>query len=268
MVVAAFLPADSAQRVTRLLPRCEVRFAASWRELDCLLRDGVQIALFDPAAGEPTQAAHASAFWVKHKNVTPVAYVIPSAANLKAIFRLSRLGLQHVLVYKDSRTEAQMLATVESLAGQELAVGLLATVEPKLRSLPRPLRGAITHLFQHPKRYETGQDLARQAGITNRRLYREFRKAGLRPPKQLVLFAKAVHACGYVCSGKLPPRLAQRKLGYNSSQLFARHIHSIVGCAPTHLSGVVDYEELTLRLVEWMFKPYRARIALALRSSA
>jgi AraC-like DNA-binding protein len=262
MVIAAFLPNDSAQRVRSLLPRHDVRLAGSCREFESLLRDGARIALIDPTAGVTNGLSELTAVWLRHPNATLVAYVIPSPANLKAVFRMSRLGLSHVFVHNDLRTEAQMLSTIESLAGHHLAVDLLAAVETKLKTLPLAVHQAVIDLFEHPKRYDTGQDLARQAGVTTKQLYRDFTKAGLRPPKQLVLLAKTIHAYGYLHFGNLPSRLAQKKVGYRSADRFSRHTYSIVGCQPADLRGAINTDELLLRLIEWMFKPYHVREAL------
>jgi AraC-like DNA-binding protein len=153
-----------------------------------------------------------------------------------------------------------MQSAIESLASYQLAASLLANLEPRLKSLPPALYESIIDLFTQPSRYETGEDLARQAGIGTKRVYRELAQAGLKPPKQLVVFAKTVHAYGYLQFSNLSLRLVQKKLGYISREPFARHVRFVLDCHPTDLRSARDREELLLRLIEWTFKPNRPRM--------
>jgi AraC-like DNA-binding protein len=160
-----------------------------------------------------------------------------------------------VFVYKDSRTEAKLLKAVESISGQDIALNLLASVENKLAVLPPSVTEAIVDLFVRPSRYDTGADLAREAELPVKRLYQEFSKAGLRPPKQLVACAKAIHGYGYLQFSKYPERLVRKKLGYSDPQSFSRQVASVLGCRPKELRQTLCSEELLLRLIEWMYKP-------------
>ena len=255
MDVAVLLPTWSANRLRRLLPKHELKLTESWAELDSTLTAGVHAAAFDPTLNGTCSVTEAARALRKHSAISLLAYVTPTAQNLRAVFLLSKSGLRHVFVYKDSKTEARLLKAVDSIAGQGIAFDLLATVEAKLAPLPSRVTEAVTDLFARPSRYETGADLAHEAEIPVKQLYREFSKAGLRPPKQLVACAKAIHGYGYLRFCGYPEGLVCKKLGYADPQCFARQVALVLGCRPRELRQALSSEELLLRLIEWMYKP-------------
>jgi len=255
VIIAVLLPTSSADRLRRLLPKHELRVAASWKGLDSTLAEGVGMAVFDPTVNGTFGVAEAVGALRKHSGISLLAYVTPTPQNLRAVFQLSNSGLRHVFVYQDLKSEVSLSKAVDSIAGQGVAFDLLATVETKLAVLPSRVIEAVTDLFARPSRYETGADLAREAGIPVKQLYRDLSKAGLRPPKQLVACAKTIHGYAYLRFSKYPERLVRKKLGYSDAKCFSRQIASVVGCRPRELSQALSSEEVLLRLIEWMYKP-------------
>ena len=255
VIIAVLLPTSSADRLRRLLPKHELRVAVSWKGLDSTLAEGVGVAMFDPTVNGTCGVAEAVGALRKHSGISLLAYATPTPQNLRAVFQLSKWGLRHVFVYKDFKTETRLVNAIESIAGENIASNLLATVETKLAVLPPRVTEAVTDLFARPSRYETGSDLARQAEIPVKQLYRAISKAGLRPPKQLVACAKTIHGCGYLRFSEYPERLVREKLGYSDPQCFSRQVASVLGCRPRELSQALCSEELLLRLIEWMYKP-------------
>jgi hypothetical protein len=123
-------------------------------------------------------------------------------------------------------------------------------------------------LFARPQRYDTAGDLASEAAVPLKRLYKEFSKAGLRPPKQLVAVAKTMHGYGYLRLGGFPQRSVQKLLGYSDPECFARQVFSVLGCGPQHLAEEVGHEEFVLRVMEWFCKPGPSPLAPSRRGTA
>jgi AraC-like DNA-binding protein len=163
--------------------------------------------------------------------------------------------LRNVVVQRDFKTEAGLLKAIESGAGQGIGFDLLAAIETKLAVLPPRVTDAIADLFSRPARYETASDLAHEAEIPVKQLYREFSKATLRSPKKLVACAKTIHGYGYLRFTNYPEGAVRKKLGYSDQQCFSRQVASVLGCRPRELRNALSPEELLLHLIEWMYRP-------------
>lgn len=255
MMIAALLPTPSVARLRRLIPRHELSLAASWKELDSLISEGVEVGLFDPTVHGFFNIGEAAEVIRKHSAARLIAYVRPTPQNLHAVFRLSKVGLQQVFVCQGTQCDTELANALERAGGNRIAFDLLASIESKLTHLTPRLSGALGDLFSRPRRYETAADLAHQAEIPVKQLYREFSQAGLRTPKEVVVLAKAIHAYGYLHFSQSPERLVRKKLGYSDSRCFLRHVASIFDCCPDQLRTHPDSDEVLVTLLEWMTKP-------------
>jgi AraC-like DNA-binding protein len=256
VALALFLPPPSIERVRRLLPTYELRVAHCWKDLNALIeKKDVEATMFDPSANGLCNTREALSVLSKHPSTPAVAYVQLTPQNLKAVFALSKRGLQHVFVHPVSQTDMRLRNALERSAGHRMALELLASIDTKTAVLPPGLICAVIDLFERPNRYDTAADIADEAGISVKRLYREFSAAGLRTPKNIITFAKVVGGYGYLRFSDYPIPCIARKLGYNDSRIFCDHTVAVFGYSAEEVRKGPDSEELVLRLIEWLYKP-------------
>ena len=240
-------------------------FADSWSELHKLLRaDAFAGALIDPQAGGDHTA---SALQIVRQNpgAHVFAYVAPTPESLLSILTLSKHGLEDVFVHPVRLGDKRFVNAMEKVSGDRMASDVLGAVDGKLRVLDFGVMAAVLDLFHRPYRYQTAADLASQAGISVRCLYRALREAEFGTPRKLITMAKAIHGYCYVFAAGAQVREVRDKLGYGSSKAFSAHILEHLGIRASRLRRRMDREELVLRLIEDLNKPRDLRRELRVR---
>ena len=259
MPLVALLPKHSADHIRNILPRTPITFASTWDELGKLLRsDTFEAALIDPQTGGDNTVA-ALGIVNHHPRTHVFAYVEPTAPSLRAIFRLSKHGLEGVFVHPVRAADKRFLSAIEKISGDSLASDVLAAVEPKLQGLPLPVLTSVRDLFHRPYRYQTATDLATEAGISPRGVYRALNKAQFCTPRTLITMAKVIHGCCYIHGSATPIREVSSKLGYRKSELFLTHVREHLGIRASSLRRRVNSNELLLPLIEGLYKPAALR---------
>jgi integrase len=255
MRIAALLPTVSLIGLKRLVPGHEIALASSWRELDALIEQGVDVVVFDPTANGLSGIDDAARVLMKVSSAGVLAYVIPTPQNLRAVFRLSKLGLRYVFVHAAPRTAIGLLNAIDGVVGNRLSRNLLESLNTELAEMPAGLSAALADLFERPQRYQTAIDLAHEAAIPTRQLYRELSKAHLKAPKRLFVLAKAIQVYGYVRFSEYPEPFVRKKLGYSDRQCLARHVALVFGCRPGELCDAHRSDEELLALIRRIHGP-------------
>ena len=253
--LAALLPERSAQHLRRVVPQAQIVFANTWKDLSVLLRtDCFQAALIDPQTGGDNTATAITLIY-RYPRVRIVAYIEATAPNLHAVFKLSAHGLEDVFVHPVRPGDPRFLNAIEKIGGDKLASDVLAAVEPKLKALPLSVRRALVDLFHRPYRYQTASDLATEAAVPNRTLYRTLSEAEFDTPRKLMVMAKVIHGLGYARSSEVTIQQVSRKLGYESPPVFSRHVRAHFAENPSRLRSLTNSEWLVMELLERLWKP-------------
>lgn len=254
MALAILLPRASLEHVRRLVPKHELRVANSWHHLDAVIdTEEVEAVVFDPTTNGQviTEAANVLG---KHPSTLFFAYVRNTPQNLNAVFQLSKRGLRHVFVYCHSETDRCFVDAVKRARARQIAFHLLAEIDIQLATLPAPLVLAIADLFDRPHRYENVADLAREARMPVRHVYRHLSEAGLMTPKKLVVMAKVAHAYAHLRWCCHPVGIVSKVIGCSGTRVLGRQIATVFNCSPSQLRDGL-YEDFLVRLIEWMNKP-------------
>jgi transcriptional regulator GlxA family with amidase domain len=135
----------------------------------------------------------------------------------------------------------------------------LSFLERSLSELPPALSAAISDLFARPERYGTATDLAIEAGVKERTLWRMIEKNRLGTPKKLVVGAKLLHAYAYLRRPKSNVREVGLRLGFTSRRHLAVNIASMFGCHPSRLRSETHPHKVVLCALDWIYKPPNQR---------
>jgi len=257
---ALLLDPDCISHLTAVVPDQELRCCSSWTDLDLALRSGLNVAVFDPSMCPSAPLGRdAVRLFVKYPNVTFIAYVRRTPENLHAVFRLSVKGLQYVFVHPIRATDRTFRNLLDRAQSTSLAVGIVDAVIEKAASLPTGIRQAVSDLMHRPDRYATANDLALEARVATKTLYHQFARANLNPPKELLIFAKTVHAYCYLQFAGQTPHAIAKRMGYADTRRFSRHVAKVLGCGLRDLRDGIPPDEALLRFLEWLNKPAHFR---------
>jgi AraC-like DNA-binding protein len=255
MRLAALLPSNSIEHVQTLLPERRTTFATSFEELGEVLsieRPGA--VLVDPHSdGDQTDAV--VEMISRYPRARFIAYVQRTALSLRAVFRLSKHGLEDVFVHPVRPSDSRFLNTIRKIEADTLALDVLAAAEGKLAQLTPELEEVIFDLFRRPYRYESVSDLAAEARISIRGLYRELERCECASARKLISMAKVIHGFSYLqCSPRAIGEVA-RKLGYSTQDSFSKHMLQHLGMRPTAITSTITPESALLHLIEAVQKP-------------
>jgi AraC-like DNA-binding protein len=255
MRLLALLPPHFANHVRRILPRTEIAFASTWDELSNSLRTGAFcIALIDPQTGGDNTAT-ALRVVGHHPQAHIFAYVDPSPPSLQSIFKLSKCGLEDVFVHPVRTGDKRFLNAIENVSAESLASDVLAAIDLKQRTLSPRVMAAVFDLFRRPCRYQCSTDLAIEAGVSVRSIYRALNEADLGTPRRLITIAKVIHGYSYVVGSSATLREACDKLGYTEPKVFSAHLRQHMGAGLSSLRKAGSSGEHWLTLIEDLFKP-------------
>jgi AraC-type DNA-binding domain-containing proteins len=260
MALALFVPQTSALHLKRILPDKLLKFAKNWTELENLIeKPEIDVAVCDPHVEGALNVAAVAKILRRHPRTILVAYVEPVAANLKGVFALSKLGLNHVFVHPTREGDTAFRNAVDGVTRNPFAADVLSTVDSTWATFPATLVAALYDLFERPHCYHLARDLADQSGMSVRALHRRFQTAGFGTPRQVMAFAKVV--TGYACmrSSGLGVLETSVKLRYSQQRHFTNHAREILNCPPSRILKDLGNDEVVLRFVEWLHAPDKAR---------
>jgi AraC-like DNA-binding protein len=262
MRFVGFLPRQSAEHIQRILRRTGPEFVTSFDELSEIFRkEAVDAALIDPQAnGDNTDAF--LGIIRSHPRARFIAYVQRTPAALHAILRLSQHGVEDVFVHPEKADNPRFVNTIRRIEADSLAAELLSTAETKLQALDPPLLAAVIDLFHRPYCYAFANDLADQAGISIRSLYRALEKADFATARQLLNVAKMVHAYSYLRHSPTTIRAVSSQLGYRRPEALSNAMLTHLGIRTVGFDRMMKPNQALLHLIEALRKASMRRPAL------
>lgn len=268
MGLAVFLPARTLALLRIELPREEIKCAANWSELDALAgMPSTTAIVLDPAVGGPDALEVAIKVVRRHSNMPVLAYVAPTASNLKAVFALARNGLADAFCCTEFNRTRCLRATIERAGNNAVAFSFLKLLEARLGQLPSAVASTVRDAFERPDGYDKVSDLARKARVNAWGFSRAIERAGLGTPKKLLAAAKVLRAFSYMQSGSMSVEAISCKLRYSQPRVFHEVITSIFDCSPASLRKYGKPDEVLLHLCEWLYKPGQRRLVRQRRDS-
>jgi AraC-like DNA-binding protein len=258
---ATMLPATSADYLRAVVDRDSIVTARSWGELEMLLEKHLlSSVLIDPSAAG-IEVSSASRLIAKHRSTPFLTYTPLTAESLRVVAELSKFGLADAIVHP---APAQtILRVVERVFIHPLAQSFLTELEPSFAHLPPGVVAAILDLFRRPRRYASGADVGREAGITSTTLENSMNGANLGPAKKLVILAKLLLAHEYLRESHHQVGFICKRVGYAHRRVFAEHTRVVFWCSPLALRSR-NPDEILMTALEWFYKPH-CRSALSTR---
>lgn len=227
--------------------------ARNWTELEEMLHvHPVTVALVDPSADGASRTVEFERVRAAYPSVPVIAYVLLTPTSFRAVAHLSKLGLEHVLLYSHDDSPARIIDTIEKVRANPLTERFVAALKPQLDKLPLGISKVVIDMFAEPHRYPNAQDIATNANVKVISVYRAFESAHLAAPKKVVMAAKLLRAYAHLCDPGQSVRGASAKLAYRSPRVFADNMNEALGVNPSELTSSFTEDQIIERLLDWV----------------
>jgi AraC-like DNA-binding protein len=228
--VVAFLPRQLLAHL-RIVLGSEHRLisVASWAELQAMVYRGADLVVADPVAGGSVEVEALEILRGQFPSLPVVVYTTLAPAAIKAIVRLAKSGVEHVVLSRFDDEPVRFLELLEGIPAYELGDQMLQELAGALAALPVTVVRAIEQLFRSPGDFKNAQDLAAAAGMNLRTLYRNLEPAGLFSARALVAAARIVRACAYLQDPGRSIKDVAARAGYHSPWQLSQQMRELTG---------------------------------------
>ncbi len=203
----------------------------------------------DPSVRDGQTAEAVDELIVSHPSMPVIVYTSLTPTAMRLVVRLARRGVEHVVLNRFDDEPARFLDLIERVPAHPMAELLLRELAEPLRVLPVVLARAIEQLVRSPSRVRNSQDLASQAGMTARTLYRHLTPLGFQP-RHLIVCARLLRAYTFLHGPRSRLKEVARKLGYASPDGLRDQLREWTGYSPRDMRGDITPEEFVRLLVE------------------
>ena len=211
---------------------------------DTLRRRPIDVVVLDPVGPGEIRVGEVRQLRRKYPSVPVVVYTVLSPAAMRAMMDLASSGVEHVVLHRMDDEPRRFLALLERLQGYALGDLLIAQLESPLGRLPEEVARAVERLIRVPDRYRRTLDIASDAGVNLRALYRHLDRAGLASPKMLLESARLLRAYGYLQDpGCLVEDVAAR-LGYSEPRILSRQFFAATGLRVSTVRQAMPLQDL------------------------
>jgi AraC-like DNA-binding protein len=228
--VVAFLPRQLLAHL-RIVLGSEHRLisVASWAELQAMVYRGADLVVADPVAGGSVEVEALEILRGQFPSLPVVVYTTLAPATIKAIVRLAKSGVEHVVLSRFDDEPVRFLELLEGIPAYELGDQMLQELAGALAALPVTVVRAIEQLFRSPGDFKNAQDLAAAAGMNLRTLYRNLEPAGLFSARALVAAARIVRAYAYLQDPGRSIKDVAARAGYHSPWQLSQQMRELTG---------------------------------------
>ncbi|MGK2962129.1 MAG: hypothetical protein ACSLFK_08280 [Gemmatimonadaceae bacterium] len=224
--------------------------ARTWVELEKMLGIyPVTLVVLDPSADGASRTVEFEQVKDAFPSLPIIAYVPLTPSAFRAVAHLSRIGLEHVILYSQDDSAERMIAMFDRVRVNPLTERFIHELQPRLDRLPVAVSLVVKQMFSEPYRYPNAQDLAVCANMSVVRLYRAFHAAGFAAPKKMVVAARLLRA--YAClrdPGQSVGGVA-KKLAYRNPRIFAEHSQVVLGLKPSRIASRLSEDEVVVKLL-------------------
>jgi transcriptional regulator GlxA family with amidase domain len=171
-------------------------------------------------------------------------------ASIKAIVRLAKSGVEHVVLNRFDDEPRRFLDLLEGIPAYSLGERMLVELADPLADLPVTVVRAIDQLFRSPGRFKNAQDLAAAAGMNLRTLYRNLEPAGIFSARALVVSARLLRAYAYLQDPGRSIKDVAAKAGYHSPWQLSQQMRELTGRTTDQVRRELNGEALVTLLAE------------------
>ena len=236
------------RRVAR--PDHAISTATDWRDVTVQIRRRVlDTIVLDPMADGTMRTDEIVSIGRRFPAQSIVLYLVLSPPGLQSVVELARQGVSQVVLHRFDDDLQSFRALLGLQRGSGLADRLLEELKDNLDVLATPLSMAVRELIQRPHRFASAQDLAREAGVPRRSMYRDMEAAGFSSPRNLVGASRLLRAFLHLKEPGYSVADVSEKLAYSAPRALLRQSQELTGLMPSELRDAVSDEEFLERLL-------------------
>jgi AraC-like DNA-binding protein/CheY-like chemotaxis protein len=250
--VVAFLPRQLLSHLRIVLgSEHSLTSVASWAELQALAQhQALDLVVADPSAAGTVQFEALELLRRQFPSLPVVVYTSLAPATIKAIVRLAKSGVEHVVLSRFDDEPGRFLDLLEGIPAQALGDMMLQELAGPLSSLPVGVIRAIDQLFRSPTEFKNASDLAAAAGMNLRTLYRNLEPAGIFSARSLVVAARLLRAYAYLQDPGRSIKDVAAKAGYHSPWQLSQQMRELTGQTTEQVRKEVTGRALVSLLAE------------------
>jgi AraC-like DNA-binding protein len=211
---------------------------------------GTDVVVADPAADGAVRVEALEFLRQRFPSLPVVVYTLLAPAGIKAIVRLAKSGVEHVVLSRFDDEPRRFLELLEGIPAYALGEQMLQALAGELSSLPVTVVRAIDQLFRSPGNFKTADDLASAAGMNLRTLYRNLEPAGLYSARALVVSARLLRAYAYLQDPGRSIKDVSAKTGYHSPWQLTQQMRELTGHTAEQVRREVSGHALVTLLAE------------------
>jgi AraC-like DNA-binding protein len=223
----------------------------SWAELQTTVKHlTTDLVVADPAAGGTVEVEALEDLRRRYPSLPIVVYTSLAPASIKAIVRLAKSGVEHVVLSRFDDEPRKFLELIEGIPAFSLGDRMLNELAGPMACLPVVVVRAIDQLFRSPSRFKSSQDLAAAASMNLRTLYRNLEPAGLYSARALVVSARLLRAYAYLQDPGRSIKDVAAKAGYHSPWQLSQQMREMTGLTTEQVRRETNGEALVVLLAE------------------
>lgn len=252
MDVVAFLPRPLLSHLRIVLgSEHTLTPVFSWGELQATVKHlATDIVVADPAAAGSVEIEALEELRRQYPSLPVVVYTSLAPAGIKAIVRLAKSGVEHVVLSRFDDEPAKFLELIEGIPAFALGDRMLQELAGPLSCLPVVVVRAVDQLFRSPARFKNAQDVAAAAGMNLRTLYRNLEPAGIYSARALVVSARILRAYAYLQDPGRSIKDVAAKAGYHSPWQLSQQMRELTGLTTEQVRKEVNGDALVVLLAE------------------
>lgn len=223
----------------------------SWGELHATVKHLVtDLVVADPAASGAVEVEALEDLRRQYPSLPLVVYTSLAPSAIKAIVRLAKSGVEHVVLNRFDDEPRRFLELIEGIPAFALGDRMLQELAGSLASMPVVVARAVDRLFRSPSEFRNAQDLAAVAGMNLRTLYRNLEPAGIYSARSLVVSARLLRAYAYLQDPGRSIKDVAAKAGYHSPWQLSQQMREMTGMTTDQVRKQVNGEALVSLLGE------------------
>lgn len=252
MDVVAFLPRPLLAHLRIVLgSEHALTSVYSWSELQATVKHLVtDVVVADPAASGTVEVEGLEELRRQYPSLPVIVYTSLAPSGIKAIVRLAKSGVEHVVLSRFDDEPRRFLELIEGIPAFALGDRMLQELAGPLSGLPVVVVRAVDQLFRSPSRFKSAQDLASAAGMNLRTLYRNLEPAGIYSARALVVSARLLRAYAYLQDPGRSIKDVAAKSGYHSPWQLSQQMRELTGLTTEQVRKEVNGDALVALLAE------------------
>jgi len=250
--VVAYLPRSLLSHLRIVLgPGHSLTPVFSWSELHATVKHLVtDVVIADPSASGTVEVESLEEIQRQFPSLPVIVYPSLAPAAIKAIVRLAKSGIEHVVLSRFDDEPHRFLELIEAIPAFSLGDRMLQELADPLKQLPVVVVRAVDQLFRSPARFKNAQDLAIAAGMNLRTLYRNLEPAGIFSARSLVVSARLLRAYAYLLDPGRSIKDVAAKAGYTSPWQLSQQMREMVGFTAEQVRREIDGDTIVAMLAE------------------